>query len=143
MRWTEEHIKKAEDLIKEGKSYKEISNILNCSIKSLGNILCFNKIKVPLFKKNVKCLFCGNEKQEPINSARKFCSRSCSAKYNNPGRIQSELTKQKIAKSLCLYSEYIHKDKKKELCLHCNTKLNTTQRKYCSINCQIKYKENE
>ena len=36
-----------------------------------------------------------------------------------------------------------NKDKKEELCLHCNTKLNTTQRKYCSINCQIKYKENE
>ena len=57
MRWTEEHIKKAEDLIKEGKSYKEISNILNCSIKSLGNRLCFNKIKFLFSKKMLNVYF--------------------------------------------------------------------------------------
>lgn len=80
----------------------------------------------------------------------KFCSRSCSATYNNRGRVLSEETKKKISKTLRKggdnkkpkkkKSGKIKKRIKKELkCLECDNVLVKYQTIYCSKECRRVY----
>lgn len=68
---------------------------------------------------------------------KKFCSSSCSATFNNKGRIVSEQQKQKVSKAL---SRSITLNK----CIECNKKFLPTsknrKKKTCSDNCLIKYR---
>lgn len=83
--------------------------------------------------KNKFCLLCGKELKK---TQKKFCSSSCSAKFNNVGRKHSEETKRKISKSLVKANNVVVR---KEKCLNCDTELKITQKKYCSIECQHDY----
>lgn len=66
----------------------------------------------------------------------KFCSSSCSAKYNNLGRKHSLETKKKISKSSSVICK-IHFYE----CIGCNEiKSSKRKRKYCSKECRKNYK---
>lgn len=64
------------------------------------------------------CKYCGKEFYRKDKRFNKFCSQSCSAKYNN----------RKRKKSITI------------ICLNCGNFVKSSKRKYCSIKCQ---KENE
>jgi hypothetical protein len=89
MKWKEEEIEKAISLLREGKSYKEISIVLNKTEGSIRNKLNQHGeksstyfVKKSLVNKN--CLEC-NSVYSDLDSRqnRKFCSQSCNATYNN------------------------------------------------------------
>lgn len=144
MKWTNEIIETAKNLLlNENKTYAEISQMLSCSKKSLGNKFSYLGIVKPKIKQSQIlriCLFCN--KSFTSNQARsKFCSRSCSARYNNPSKIQSFETRQRIAMSLALNDDYVYKLKTKELfCLNCKNPLKRYQTKYCNNTCASDHK---
>lgn len=72
-----------------------------------------------------KCPNCNGETKNP-----RFCSRSCSASFNNRKRSVTEDTKRKICESLGGTYE-----KKRKECVVCNKELSEHQRKYCSTAC--------
>lgn len=98
----------------------------------------------------VKCKFCkklfikANRHIKKTNN--NFCSRECSANYNNRKRKVSKETKNKISFKLKLY--YKNNPKKKEKnkasvfkirkCKTCNSALKNTKLKYCE-NCTFTY----
>lgn len=92
MKWTEKEIKETINLIKEGKTYKEIgeitgrnSNSIRVKMGKLGET--YRKYN----KKQIKiCLNCGSE---ILNHGIDFCSQSCSATYNNKLRPKKEKVK--------------------------------------------------
>ena len=85
---------------------------------------------------NLKCEICGKEfyriKSE-LNIYNNFCSHSCSATYNNTGRVLSDYTKEKIRKKL--ETNY---DKK---CPHCQKSFTTHKKDkiFCDKNCWKNY----
>jgi len=122
MKWTQEEIDLSLKLLKEGKSYKEIKEIINKSENSIRNKMAeFGEkssmyfIKKPLVEKN--CLEC-NSPYYDLDSRqnRKFCSQSCNAAYNNKKRGCK-----------------IHEIKE---CINCGEK---TKNKFCSKECYIFY----
>lgn len=80
-------------------------------------------------KKKHYCLQCGKELK---HGQKKFCSSSCSAKYNNKGRKHTKETKEKIAKAI---SKTGIIEKKEEHCLQCGKELKNGQKKFCSNKC--------
>lgn len=116
-KWKDNEIAEAVNLIKSGLNYFEISEVLNRSEPSVRNKLkrvgeSFKKNNPPQIK---KCLKCGNLIKKFGN---KFCSKSCSATYNN---------KQKGSKYKCL---------------NCAAGIGK-KGKYCSINCSTEWRFNE
>ncbi len=97
-----------------------------------------------------KCLCCNTDTKNL-----KFCSRSCSASYNNSQRVLSEETKAKIAKSVKANPTGVILDQTKrgqrisktpngifKICEECGLEYNAGQypsdaksRKYCSVDC--------
>ena len=80
---------------------------------------------------NKLCLCCGNEilidNIKPSEyQMRKFCSRSCAAKYNNKN-----------------FPKKISGKKKESHCVHCGDQLSGKQTKFCSVKCQHEYQQNE
>ena len=61
-------------------------------IRRFCSTTCCNKFK---FKNNSMCLYCKQETSNP-----KFCSRSCSAIFNNTGKVKSDETKKKLSESI-------------------------------------------
>ncbi len=51
-------------------------------------------------KKPNKCLYCGKELTGVGKYTKKFCNPSCSASFNNTGRVCAEKTRNKIKTSL-------------------------------------------
>lgn len=93
------------------------------------------------YNKNPKtCKECG--KKIPFDKKENsFCNNSCSATYNNKGRIRTEESKRKVAESIRKLNnkkdEYI--DKVCPICETIFTKRNTTREnraKYCSEDCR-------
>ena len=82
------------------------------------------------------CLTCGKEFITEYCS-QKFCSRSCSATYNNQHR--SEETIKKLKESLHRYNETRPKKEKIKLCPICGNKIDNNK-KYCE-DCRKKVKE--
>jgi len=118
-KWTKDDLDCAKNLIESGKTYKEISNILNRTYKSIRCKLNKEGFFYNLYKSaNVKlCLNCNNE----FNFSDKnqiFCGSSCSATYNN-----------KIRKT----------KKKNKYCLNCKSLINGSGIKYCSMSCQHEF----
>ena len=116
MKWTEKEIKETISLLKEGKTYGEISDItgrpknaIRVKMGKLGET--YQKYNPSEIK---YCLNCGSEIK---NSGTKFCSQSCSATYNNKLRGV---------------------EKK---CLNCDTILKDSRRNCCSHKCDKEYKE--
>lgn len=100
---------------------------------------------------------CENCHSETKNN--KFCSRSCSASFNNKGRILSTETKFKISTSVksnpsgCIVTGQRGTKQKEhnfKVCQECNnlfdagTKTQSLKRKYCSLSCSNlnKYRPN-
>jgi|AntRauMFilla1563_2_1112583.scaffolds.fasta_scaffold00519_2 hypothetical protein len=88
MKWCKKEIKFSIKLLKEGKTYDEISEITGRGNNAIRNKLgkmgeTLSKYK---FKESKICIKCGNEIK---NKGEKFCSRSCSATYNNKLRLKS------------------------------------------------------
>ncbi len=117
MRWSNLEVDEVLYLLKSGKTYKEISTIINRSVGSIRNKMneCNEKSSnYKEIKDNLKCLSCNNEFS--YSKDRKFCSKSCSATFNN--KIRSE---------------------EKSKCLNCYKETNR-RNKYCSNKCQGIYK---
>lgn len=109
----------AKNLIESGKTYKEISILLNRSYKSVRCKLnkegfFYNSYKS---ENNKYCLNC-NEEFKYSDKKQKFCSSSCSATYNN-----------KLRKS----------ENEKKNCLNCDSLISGSGNKYCSKKCQQEY----
>lgn len=96
MKWTKELDEELKKLINLGKRYEEISVELNTSIRSVTNRAFRLDLRL-VFHTEFKCKQCGKLFIGYINSDSKFCSKSCSASFNNLGKIKSEETKKKIA----------------------------------------------
>jgi hypothetical protein len=117
------------------------------------------------FQENIK--FC-NQCELPLSSNRKFCDRSCSAKFNNSGRSYYSSTNFKNTQSINSINTHIEnkipyhnlkspKALSKRInemiqgdytkiyscrCKHCNTKFfNRKKTKFC-VNCRDKYSTN-
>lgn len=98
------------------------------------------------------CLQCG---KEIINKrAKKFCSKSCSARYNNLNSKKSDETKKKISNTLKLFNtnkrliencpdkkEIIQNPKNKHYCKQCGKEINGKQ--FCSNTCSGIYYHNK
>lgn len=118
MKWTKEKDEQILSLIKEGKNYKYISDIFKVKPNSIRS-RCFRLgVKSSTYKKNSKRKFICKECEKEFfdNVDRKFCSRSCSATFNNR-------------------DVFI---KKERYCLNCGKEIETG-RKYCSRDCQFDY----
>jgi hypothetical protein len=140
MKWLNTDEKELIKFLKEGKSYLEISILLNRtarSIKEKVNRLGFNSKTFSVKKENLKCLNCEKEFEIYSNNKRhknrKFCSSSCSTTFNNKKR--KDETNQKISATL--------KSKvKKELsnCIICGKKTKKIDSLYCSNNCHVEHR---
>ena len=90
MRWTEDEIEKVLDLIRSGKSYKEVSIITNKSESSIRSRCSRSKEKSSTYYvskiSKCRCLECELEFEDLSIRNRKFCSQSCNAKYHNRKR---------------------------------------------------------
>ncbi|MFW6219729.1 MAG: HNH endonuclease signature motif containing protein [bacterium] len=132
-KWTSTELNKCINLLKEGKTYKEISLIVGRTSKSIKVKLNKNGYKFNNYKKSffeiVRCLNCDIEFKSLISENRKFCSHSCSATYNNKLKIKRNTKNRKN----------YHK-RKKRICLNCGK---ITTNKYCNSKCQNDYRRNE
>lgn len=86
-------------------------------------------------RKKRYCLFCGKELKR---WQKKFCSCSCSAKFNNEGRKLDDTTKKKISESLKKVHEERHGKRETErgYCVVCGKQLPRGKKKYCSKECR-------
>lgn len=133
MKWTEEELIETINLLKNGKTYEEISkitgrpkNAIRVKLGKLGET--YSKYN----PKQVKhCLECNNE---ITKHGIKFCSHSCSATHNNKLRGEEKVK----FKS--------HNKLDKIICLNCDSEITTNRRKvrkYCSQKCQHSYNEKQ
>lgn len=105
---------------------------------------------IEIYKNNKKkfCLNCGKQLK---HGQTKFCSKSCSATFNNKGRIVSDETKEKIRNKLVKPKKSKTKTKTKNTvikqkplvkhyCENCGTEIkNKYNKKFCSVQCIGKY----
>lgn len=102
-------------------------------VKQIAKIIGFD-FEIYKARKKRYCLQCGKELKR---NQKKFCSSSCSAKYNN-GKLTDEC-KKKISESLKKYhSEKENIKTEKRFCIICGNTLKKNQRKYCSKKCREK-----
>lgn len=119
MKWTTKEIELILSLIKVGKTYKEISIIVNRSETSIRSKLFNLGEKWTDYFSRTKshiCQQCGEEFTELNHIERKFCSKSCSTIFNNSKRG--------------------YKLKEVKQCLNCKKE---TKNKYCCNKCQGEY----
>lgn len=128
---------------------KETVKLINDIAKLIGFDFSVYNERRRMPKKH--CLQCGKEFR-PIESTQKFCSRSCSATYNNKNRVLSEETKQKISESIIKALEngkITDKNGKVcqrafhvEKCKFCGKEFETNKRTkhFCSLSCARKYR---
>lgn len=135
MKWIVEKDNELKSLIKDGFSYKEIAEKMDISIRSVTN-RC-NRLGIKSirknFYKNFICKNCGKDFVDLESIDRNFCNNSCSASYNNKGKIKSEITKFKISESL----KNIPNNNKlpRTDCIECGKKVKKNKQKYCSLSC--------
>lgn len=123
MKWNEQELKKAIDLLKDGFNFIEIGKKLNRSRASVKNKLEEKGIRYKDFnpsKEIRNCKNCSKQFETTILNEKTFCNQSCSAIYNNKKRPKIKNTK---------------------FCLNCNKELNK-QKKFCSCKCQAQNKRN-
>ena len=86
------------------------------------------------------CLYCGSE---IIGDYRKkFCNKSCAAKYNNKGRIHSEETKRKIAETLSKDNDYKYSSDP-VYCKNCGKLIEKRPNIFCNQDCYTEYHKKE
>ena len=124
MKWSEEDVNLAISLIKNGKSYSEISLILKRSEASIRSKVLKYGIKTSIYyNQRVSeslCLLCGDKFEDLECRKRKFCSQSCNAKYNNIKRSRNKI----ITISTCP---------------NCSKEVTKRNNKYCDNKCQLEY----
>jgi len=106
-----------ENLIENGITFKEIAKKYEVSFSSIRRLCYKYKLKSKfneLKNKKVNCLNCQIEVKTTIKEDKKFCSRSCSAIFNNKKR------------------KVVNK------CLNCNIEINKIN-KFCSHSCNSIY----
>ena len=103
-------------------------------------------LKNPNYCKTCKCIIPFDKKNDNI----KFCSRSCSATFNNKNRPVtvnkkiSEGVKSYIAKNGyfgALISKTNEQDKESKICINCSNTF-TKNKIYCSMKCKREYERN-
>lgn len=90
--------------------------------KSIENYICLLCIRSQKTKNN--CKVCNKEFQYNIKENRKFCSKSCSAIFNNKNREKSSYISNKLKKSKCFTCGY-------ELMVNIRCSINNTKCKDC------------
>lgn len=148
-KWSDDILEKTISLAKEGKSYKDISLIVDKTTKSIRcklNKLGIKNTDYKIFKRNNinYCLNCGSE----ITYEKKFCNHSCSAIYNNiKGGERTDEVKNKIKLSTIKnlgfdsieeWEKIKQIDKNVYYCKCCGAELNK-RKEFCNHNCQIKF----
>jgi small subunit ribosomal protein S15 len=99
MRWTKEKDEELKNLISEGLKYSIFADIMDTTYKSIMNRAHRLDVKT-VYHKKITCLNCGVEFEGAISHNRKFCGSSCSATFNNKGRVVTEEQKQKVREKL-------------------------------------------
>lgn len=99
MKWNVELDRKLAYLVDLGKTNEEIGTELNCSESAARN-RCRRLKLTRVRHEDVKCKKCGLVFNKAKHLIQIFCSRSCSASFNNSGRERSLITKEKIKSSL-------------------------------------------
>lgn len=91
--------------------------------------------------KDRKCLCCGAILAKP--SQLKFCSQSCSARYNNVGKAKNPngYNGVKTKETEVNYNKGVIVQETK--CVHCGKPLIARQSKFCSVKCSRAYTHNE
>ena len=117
-KWLAEEIDVCINLLKMGKTYKEIGFITERDYRSIRGKLNKLGLKYIDFKLKIKteikeCLNCNIKFNSLVSEKRKFCSHKCSATYNNKLKI------------------------KHNRCLNCNKE--TKNKKFCSRTCNTIY----
>jgi hypothetical protein len=126
--WSVDELNIAINMIESKKTYKEISDILNRTERSIREKLRKNGFRYTDYIESVdsifKCLECESNFMDKSYNDRKFCSRSCSVTYNNKFKIKNGI--------------YAVKNTKSNGCKSCGDVLNNTNRvkKYCNTKCQ-------
>lgn len=125
MKWTKEEIEEAKRLVEQGLHYNNIGEILERTSDSVRGKL--SKLGYNFFKLNSRvetrqCRNCLRDIQTTKGSKKRFCSQSCSAKYNNKKRKkinkcqfcgQDILTKSRYCGNHCHTLDYQNKVFKK------------------------------
>jgi predicted nucleic acid-binding Zn ribbon protein len=148
-KWSNEELSEIISLVKEGKTYKEISIIYNRNEKSIRckvNTLGIKSVDFKKYKKDTinKCLNCETE----ISYEKKFCSHKCSANfYNIKGGNRTELDKNNIREGVIKYLGYSSIEEWKKLnniddtihfCKSCGKELKK-RKSFCNYFCQHNY----
>lgn len=132
-----------------GISLREISNYFSTSLSTIKRVMVKNGLSSKFYeikRENLTCLNCGTEFQSLKSDNRKFCSNSCSSKFNNKLRTRErkcvggnmKLPKKRKRK----YKEINHGN-----CLFCEKSIirkdgRSSRAKYCSVSCQQNYQMN-
>ncbi len=99
MKWTNEKVEILTQLVQSSHRPKEIANTLGFSEKSINCKMNRLGLKV-LFTQTSLCKNCGNLFESYVKDERVFCSKSCSASFNNSNRTHTQETKDKISLKL-------------------------------------------
>lgn len=121
------------------------------------NNIDYNGLFLPKEEKHYYCKCCGKEILGPNKSQKQFCNHSCSASFNNSGRLHTAEEKIKISQTMQRNNpefKGIYKDIKSVqrnnyailpnqgkiyYCVNCNKTLVKKANKYCSKQCQKDY----
>jgi hypothetical protein len=136
MKWTKEKDEELRELVFNGIRYNDISKIMGTTYRSIMNRTFRLGLKT-IFHEKINCINCGTEFESIISHNRKFCNNSCSATFNNKGRIVTEDQKQKVREKLV-------KPKKEKLiqpkkCRFCGENEITEKRKMICEDCKINF----
>jgi hypothetical protein len=131
MKWTEDKDKELEKLISDGFRYSIIADIMGTTYKSIMNRAHRLGVKT-IYHKKTTCLNCGIEFESTISHNRKFCGSSCSAIFNNKGRVVTEEQKQKVREKLTKPKK--EKIIKPKVCRFCGeTDITGTKKIICDV----------
>ncbi len=126
------------ELVELGYSRKDIASHLNISKSTVGRLM--KKLELnSKYRENkneiINCRKCGIEFKSNVSADRKFCSKNCSASFNNKIREFTDETKNKI--SITLKNKKI-KNKKIRYCKVCNI-VELDKRKIICGDCKMEY----
>jgi hypothetical protein len=136
MRWTKEKDEELKNLISEGLKYSIIADIMDTTYKSIMNRAHRLDVKT-VYHKKITCLNCGVEFEGAISHNRKFCGSSCSATFNNKGRVVTEEQKQKVREKLTKPKK--EKVVKQRNCRFCYENVIIEKHKIICDNCKINF----
>ncbi len=126
--WSIDELNIAINMIESKKTYKEISDVLNRTERSIREKLRKNGFRYIDYIEDIdsvfECLECQLKFVDKKYNDRKFCSRSCSVTFNNKFKIKN--------------GNYAVKNILSKDCKNCGNILNNTNRvkTYCNTKCQ-------